>query len=168
MRSAKWSPRSRNAAPWGVIEDRKTIRTMIERVVKDVVRPAVYPRTMPLQVSAHHVHGSQATAIVVRLREFHAQRQQGARRLCLRSPPPPGCRLIGEAREFGKQPGVYTGLCHAGVPRGTCSPELSAPSQNSRTGETLRSDRMLSLIGHNYTTLSSLTSVVTAKYDNMC
>jgi alpha-mannosidase len=44
-----------------VIEDRKTIRTMIERVIKDVVRPAVYPRTIPLRVSAHHVRGEPIT-----------------------------------------------------------------------------------------------------------
>src|SRR5690348_2921536 len=45
-----------------MIEDRKTIRTMIERVIKDVVRPAVYPRTTPLRVTAHHVKGEPITA----------------------------------------------------------------------------------------------------------
>lgn len=44
-----------------MIQDRKTIRTMIERVVKDVVRPAVYPRTHPFAVSAIHVRGEPIT-----------------------------------------------------------------------------------------------------------
>ncbi|HYD10730.1 MAG TPA: hypothetical protein VEA78_11555, partial [Acidimicrobiales bacterium] len=53
-----------------MIEDRKTIRTMVERVVKDVVRPAVYPRTTPLAVSAHHVRGEPITVVDAATRQY--------------------------------------------------------------------------------------------------
>jgi alpha-mannosidase len=40
-----------------MLEDRATSRAHIEAVVRNVVRPAIYPRRVPLEVAAHHVHG---------------------------------------------------------------------------------------------------------------
>jgi alpha-mannosidase len=40
-----------------VLEDREQARKQIDRVVKTVVRPAIYGERVPLRVLAHHVHG---------------------------------------------------------------------------------------------------------------
>ena len=50
-----------------MIEDSRAIRDEVEAVLKEVVRPAVHPAAVPLEVAAHHLHGepvpfAQATA----------------------------------------------------------------------------------------------------------
>ena len=40
-----------------MLEDREQARKQIDRVVKTVVRPAIYGDRVPLRVLAHHVHG---------------------------------------------------------------------------------------------------------------
>ena len=45
-------------------------RSRIEDVVRNVVRPAIYPSTAPLDITAHHVHGEPITAAEAAARTF--------------------------------------------------------------------------------------------------
>jgi alpha-mannosidase len=53
-----------------MLEDRKTARAHVEDVVRRVVRPAIYPRRKPLEVTAHHVHGEPITPAEAYRRAF--------------------------------------------------------------------------------------------------
>ena len=55
-----------------MIDDRASARNRIERVLKRLVRPAIYAERIPLEVSAHHLHGEPIAAAEARLGPFVA------------------------------------------------------------------------------------------------
>ncbi|GAC1529387.1 MAG: glycoside hydrolase family 38 C-terminal domain-containing protein [Acidimicrobiales bacterium] len=53
-----------------MLEDRETIRRHISGLVRTAVRPAIHPRTVPLEITACHVHGEPIGADEARARSF--------------------------------------------------------------------------------------------------
>jgi len=53
-----------------VIDDHRGVRSRFNRVLKRLVRPAIYGDRIPLEVFAHHVHGEPIPASEARSREY--------------------------------------------------------------------------------------------------
>ena len=53
-----------------MLEDRETIRRHITALLRTAVRPAIHPRTVPLAISACHVHGEPISIEEARTRRF--------------------------------------------------------------------------------------------------
>ena len=53
-----------------MIEDGASVRSRIDRVLKRVVRPAIYGDRAPLTVSAYHVHGEPISAADARIADY--------------------------------------------------------------------------------------------------
>jgi len=53
-----------------VIDDRRSVRNRIDRVLKRLVRPAIYGERIPLVSVAHHVHGEPISPSEARSRDY--------------------------------------------------------------------------------------------------